>query len=276
MTVNWYYTDDEGKQIDIVPEPKYLNEEVNKNFITLVRLVVETQLSEDLWRRFKRFKVEQVEANSFSTAESCEFSTTESTSTFDNKKISKFLEDIIEELGIEKNETESLNPEEIDDTSLNVAAAMFIYLAKCPDVTTKDVIGQVKNFFKMSSTATIWEAVINVYKNSLTRKPKNIFFSLDAMEEVILIIGGKLKSSLALLEALSMSQKDLYKNTEENVLFKNLSKEVLGCLQNKKFCQKNSLNLTLEDINLSNLICTHPVHIITDSLKESKFAIWHH
>ena len=268
MTVNWYYTDDEGKQIDIVPEPKYLNEEVNKNFITLVRLV-ETQLSEDLWRRFKRFKVEQVEANSFSTAESCEFSTTESTSTFDNKKISKFLEDIIEELGIEKNETESLNPEEIDDTSLNVAAAMFIYLAKCPAPTTKSVIGQVKNFFKIASTATIWEAVINVYKNSLTRKPKNISFSMDAMEGVILILGDTLNSSLALLEAFSVSQKDLLKNKNENVLFKSLSVDVLGCLQNMRFCQK----AFFEDIINSNLMGSHPVHMIREAFIKTRKSV---
>ena len=49
MNVSWYYTDSEGEKINIVPEPKYLNEEANKIFVTLVNLV-ENHQNGDLWR----------------------------------------------------------------------------------------------------------------------------------------------------------------------------------------------------------------------------------
>ena len=92
---------------------------------------------------------------------------------------------------------------------------------------------------------------------------------MDAMEGVILIVGDTLNSSLALLEAFSVSQKDFLKNKNENVLFKSLSVDVLGCLQNIRFCQKASF----EDIINSNLMGTHPVHMIREAIIKSRKSV---
>ena len=39
MNVSWYYTDSEGKNIDIVPEPIHINEEGNRILFALTKLV---------------------------------------------------------------------------------------------------------------------------------------------------------------------------------------------------------------------------------------------
>ena len=111
--------------------------------------------------------------------------------------ISLFLRELIEEQGL-GNRTEQLNPE---DSTLDVAAAMFNYLAKCPPQShhISSQIEQLKMFYRTASTAaTIWEAIINVYKNSLKKKPKNIKFQTDAVEDMISTIDKKLNSTLAL------------------------------------------------------------------------------
>ena len=257
MNVSWYYTDSEGQKIKIVPEPKYLNEEANQIFITLVRLV-ENHQNGDLWRKLKRFKVDIVNNESFKQTESCEFSTSETTSTFKLKQISLFLGEIIEEQGLE-NTTEPLNPEE---ATLDVAAAMFTYLAQCPSQITKDIlIDQLKRLYRTASTATIWEAIINIYKNSLTKKPKSIHFPTDAVENMISIIGEKLNSTLALLEALSLSKEGFRQNVNENILFKSLTGEVRECLEDNNFCLQNSLS----NIIKSTLLGSHPVHISSEA-----------
>ena len=256
MSVSWYYTDSEGKKINILPEPKYLNEEGNKIFVTLVSLV-ENHHNGDLWRKLKRFKVDIVNNESFKSTESCEFSTSGTTSTFKLKQISLFLEEIFEEQGLE-NKTEPLNPEE---ASLDVAAAMFTYLATCPPQITKDIlINQLKLFYRSASTATIWEALINVYKYSLTKKPKNIYFPIDAVEDMISIIGEKLDSTMALLEALSLSKEGFLQSVNENILFKSLSGQVRKCLEDNNFCLKNSLSNII-----NSTLGAHPVHISSEA-----------
>ena len=259
MSVSWYYTDSDGEKINIVPEPKYLDEEGNKNFVTLVTLV-ENHPNEDLWRKLKRFKTDIVNSKSFDSIKSCEFTTSGTTSTFKMKQISLFLGEILEELGLE-NKTEPLNVNLIEEASLNVAAAMFIYLAKCPPQITKNIfIDQLKKFSLSASTATIWEAYINVYKNSLSKRPKGINFPMGAIEDIISIIGEKINSNLALLEAVSLSKRSFQQNENENILFKKLSGEVRECLEDNNFCFKSSLaNI------INSTLGAHPVHITSDA-----------
>ena len=257
MSVSWYYTDSEGEKINIVPEPKYLNDEQNKNFVALVTLVG-NHPREDLWRKLKRFKVDTVNKESFT--QSCEFTTSGTTSTFKMKQISLFLGEILEDLGLE-NKTEPLNPDTIEESTLNVAAAMFIYLAKCPSLLSKSfLIDPLEKFTESASTATIWEAFINVYRNSLTKKPKGINFPMDALEDIISIIGEKIDSTLTLLDALSLSKRSFLQIKDENILFKSLSGEVRECLEDNNFCLKNALaNIINSTFGL------HPVHIASDA-----------
>ena len=120
-------------------------------------------------------------------------------------------------------------------------------------------IDLVKLFFKTASPSSIWQALINIYRNTLVRRPKNTSFSIDAIENMILDVGKEINSSLALLEALSLSKKEFTRSAKENILVKSLSKDTLKCLENINFCKMNSLM----EISMSNTLAlvTHPVHI---------------
>ena len=180
MNVSWYYTDSEGKNIDIVPEPIHINEEGNRILFALTKLVKNLP-SKDLWRELKQFRVDTVDNESFKLQDSCEMSeTTRVYTTIKMYQVSVFLDGMINELGLE-NET-LLSPDLIDNSTLQVASAMFIYLTNCPTLQTQTNIKQIKKFFKTASTATIWEALINVYKSSLVKTQKNINFSIDAID----------------------------------------------------------------------------------------------
>ena len=74
---------------------------------------------------------------------------------------------------------------------------------------------------------------------------------------MILIVGKEIKSSLALLEVLTLTKKEYAKSATENILVQSLSKETLECLENNTFCQMNSLM----EISNSHEMVTHPVHI---------------
>ena len=258
MNVSWYYTDSEGKNIDIVPQPIHINEEGNIQLITLTKLV-KNHPNKDLWRKLKQFRTETVDnVNVNEIQNSCKMSVESNVYTMLRMEpISVFLDGIIKELGME-NETKTLSLDLIDDSTLQVASAMFIYLTKCPTHSTLTYIKQIKQFFKMASSVTIWETLINVYKNSLVKSPKNINFSIDAIENMILHVGEAIKSSLAILEALSLSEKEMEKSVNKNILIKSMPKETLKCVKNITFCQNSSFN---EDISDIHKMVTHPVHI---------------
>ena len=124
------------------------------------------------------------------------------------------------------------------------------------EIQTIANIEHTKEFFKIASSSTIWEALINIYKNALVKRPKNIHFSI-VIENMILIVGEEIKSSLALLEVLTLTKKEYAKSATENILVQSLSKETLECLENNTFCQMNSLM----EISNSHEMVTHPVHI---------------
>ena len=73
MNVSWYYTDSDGKNIDIVPEPIHINEEGNRILFDLTKLVRNLP-SKDLWRKLKQFKVKTVDDESFKIDVKCEIS----------------------------------------------------------------------------------------------------------------------------------------------------------------------------------------------------------